>query len=265
MPSATSASKKSRALRGWSWSRLVKAAASSAPLANSVNSPSSMALSMVFDSQNPVPSCMIFTGVNRLFAIWSPLSSLLSVLSAPDILQILRFSCEVVQDFLMRRSVRSPVPPEVVECGIDFLCIESIGVRVSFVFQIGYDGAGFLSGENGKPATCMIVPGHGPISSWIDERRFADRLLVDPLPSRDLHDMVEKSIREVKHRIGSLQLLTEIGDHISGQEIPKAPFGEETESVVVRIEQSRVQSCPIGDADERRDRFARLAPFVAPL
>lgn len=45
----------------------------------------STVLSNVFDPQNPVPSCMIFTGVNRFLAIWSPLSYLLSVLSASDI------------------------------------------------------------------------------------------------------------------------------------------------------------------------------------
>lgn len=112
----------------------------------------------------------------------------------------------------MRGTVRSPFPPEPIECGIDFLCIESMRVRVPFIFQIGYDRAGFLPGKNGKPIMRMIVPGHGPISSWIDERRFADRLLVDSLPGRDLHDMVEKAIREVEHRIGSLQLLTEVGD-----------------------------------------------------
>ena len=51
---------------------------------------------------------------------------------------------------------------EAVERSVDFLCIESMEFRVSSVFQIGHNGAGFLFGENGKPATRMIVPGHGP-------------------------------------------------------------------------------------------------------
>ena len=126
MPSATRASKKSRALRGWSWSRLVKAAASSGPFANSVNRPNSMALSRVFDPQNPVPSCMIFAGVNRLLAIESPLSYLLSILSAPDISQVIGFFLEVLSDYAMSESIRSSVPPEAVECRIDFIRIESM-------------------------------------------------------------------------------------------------------------------------------------------
>src|SRR5262249_6052067 len=52
MPRATSASKKSRALRGWSSRRLVRVSASRGPLANSVKSPSSTALSKVLDPQN---------------------------------------------------------------------------------------------------------------------------------------------------------------------------------------------------------------------
>jgi hypothetical protein len=148
-------------------------------------------------------------------AIGSPLSyHLLSVLSAPDIFQVFLFFCEVLSDCLMRGSVRSSVPPEAVECGVDVLCIESMGIRVPFVFQIRHNGAGFLACEDGELATRMIVPGHGPVSAWIDERRFADCPLVDPLPSRDLHDIVEKSIREVEHRIRSLQLLFEVGDQI---------------------------------------------------
>src|SRR5215470_14721120 len=104
----------------------------------------------------------------------------------------------------MRGAVRSSIPPEVVECGSDCLCSESIGVHIPFVFQVGHNGPGFFSGENRKSATCMIVPGHGPVPAWIDEGRFANRLLIDPLSNRDFHDMVEKSIREVKHWIGSL-------------------------------------------------------------
>src|SRR4051812_31380845 len=78
MPSATSASKKSRALRSWSPRRSRRASASSGPaLASSVKSPSSTALRSVFDAQNPVPSCRIASGVGPV-GVALKLPSLLS-------------------------------------------------------------------------------------------------------------------------------------------------------------------------------------------
>lgn len=108
----------------------------------------------------------------------------------------------------------------------------------------------------------MIVRCHGPVSTRIDERRFGDGLLIDPLPSGDLHDFIAKTIREVEPRIGTLQPVLEVGNQVVRKEIPKTPFGQETERDIARIENRRVEFRPIGDTDERR---ARLAALVASL
>jgi hypothetical protein len=165
----------------------------------------------------------------------------------------------------MRRCMCSSVPPEAVERGLDRFCVEAVRIRIPFVFQIGHDGLRFFSREHGKAATRMIVPGHRSVSAWIDECRFADRLFIDPLSSGNLHDLVGKAIREVEHRVGGVQLLLEVGNHIGRKKIPKAPFGEETERVVVGIKNHRIELRPIGDRDERGNRLTRLAAFAASL
>ena len=86
----------------------------------------------------------------------------------------------------MRRPVRNSVPPEAVERGLDRFCVEPVRIRIPFAFQIGHDGLRVLSREHGKAAAHMIVPGHRSVSAWIDECRFANRLLIDPLPSGNL-------------------------------------------------------------------------------
>ncbi|OGW47260.1 MAG: hypothetical protein A2V62_03250 [Nitrospirae bacterium RBG_19FT_COMBO_58_9] len=111
----------------------------------------------------------------------------------------------------------------------------------------------------------MIVPGHRPIPLRIDKSRCADGLLVETRLCGKRDDLVGEAIREVKNRIGSLQPLFKIGDQICRQEISKAPFGEETERGVARIENDGVQLRPIGDTHERRDRLARLAALIASL
>src|SRR5579859_6327442 len=63
MPSATRASKKSRRPRGRTARRRPMAPASSGAAANSVNRPSSTALSRVFEAIKPKPSCMMWSGV----------------------------------------------------------------------------------------------------------------------------------------------------------------------------------------------------------
>src|SRR5437868_2483845 len=63
IPSDTSASKKSRALRGCRSRRVRSDSLSCSALASSVNTPSSMALRKVFEPQKPKPSCMILSGV----------------------------------------------------------------------------------------------------------------------------------------------------------------------------------------------------------
>src|SRR5829696_1273695 len=65
MPRATNASKKSVALRGFSPKRSRSASASSAPSSASFEkTPSSTAVSSVFEPQKPSPSCMIASGVS---------------------------------------------------------------------------------------------------------------------------------------------------------------------------------------------------------
>jgi hypothetical protein len=123
----------------------------------------------------------------------------------------------------MRRPVHSSVPPEAVERGIDRFRVELVRIRIPFVFQIGLDGVRFLSRTYGKAAARMIVPGHRSVSAWIDEYRFADRLLIDPLPSRNLDNLVYKSISQMEYRIGGVQLVFEVGDQIGRQEIRKPP------------------------------------------
>ena len=125
----------------------------------------------------------------------------------------------------MRRPVRSSVPPEAVERGLDRFCVESVKIRIPFVFQIGRNSLCFLPREHGKAATCMIVPGHRSVSAWIDECRFADRLLIDPLPSGNRDNLVYESIGEMEYRIGGVQLVLEVGNHIGRKEIPEASFG----------------------------------------
>ena len=115
----------------------------------------------------------------------------------------------ILSNGLMRRSMRGPIPPEAVERGTDVIRIESMDVRVPFVFQIGHDGVRFLSRKYGKATARMIVPGHRSVSAWINECRFADRLHIDPLPSRNLHNLVYKSIGEMEYRIGGVQLVLE--------------------------------------------------------
>src|SRR5215217_2029858 len=63
MPRATSASRKSLALRGWSIRRSDSVSKSREPFASSVNRPISTALRSVFEPQKPRPSCRIPSGV----------------------------------------------------------------------------------------------------------------------------------------------------------------------------------------------------------
>src|SRR6185295_10592976 len=74
-----------------------------------------------------------------------------------------------------------------------------------------------------------------------------------------------KAVREVEHRIGSLQQVLKVGDQVGRKEIPEASFGEETERVVISIENHGIELRPIGDTDERRDRLTRLTTLMASL
>src|SRR5207342_3374060 len=67
MRNATSASKKSRALRGWRPSRCANALSSSGALESSVETPSSIALRRVLEPQNPKPSWRIESGEGTSF------------------------------------------------------------------------------------------------------------------------------------------------------------------------------------------------------
>jgi len=106
-----------------------------------------------------------------------------------------------------------------------------MGICVPLLFQINHDGTGLFSREDRELGPRMIVPGHGPVSTRIDERRFADGLLIDPLPSWNLHDLIGKTNREVELRIGSLQPVLEVGNQVGRTEIPKAHFGQKLSTV----------------------------------
>jgi hypothetical protein len=87
------------------------------------------------------------------------------------------FVFDMLSNCLMHRSVRRSVSPEAVECRIDFFGIEPMGISVPLIFQISHDGTGLFSHEDIELGPRMIVPGHVPVSTRIDERRFADGLL----------------------------------------------------------------------------------------
>lgn len=126
-------------------------------------------------------------------ATGSALPPFLFILSPSRYLSGISFFVTILSNGLMRRPVRSSVPPEAVERGLDRFYVEPVKIRIPFAFQIGHDGLRFLSLEHGKAAAHMIVPGHRSVSAWIDECRFADRLLIDPLPSGNLDNLVYKS------------------------------------------------------------------------
>src|SRR5262245_43592158 len=76
MPSVTSASRKSRALRGCRPSLALRVAASwRGDFASSLNTPSSTALSNVLGPQKPKPSCRIRSGVSSFDMPGASLSS----------------------------------------------------------------------------------------------------------------------------------------------------------------------------------------------
>src|SRR3954468_21254618 len=79
MSRATSASRKSLALRGCSIRRSDSVSKSREPLASSVNRPISTALRSVLEPQKPRPSCMICSGVACLLA-GEPLGSSMPLL-----------------------------------------------------------------------------------------------------------------------------------------------------------------------------------------
>ena len=80
-PSATSASRKSRAERGAGRGVRVSGSKRSAPRASSVKTPISIALSSVFDGQNASPVCRIFSGVACVTV--SPYLVAMSTVSGP--------------------------------------------------------------------------------------------------------------------------------------------------------------------------------------
>ena len=183
----------------------------------------------------------------------SYLTHFLPIRSTPNISQIFSFFVTILSNGLMRRPVRSSVPPEAVERGLDGIRVEFVKIHILLVLQIGHDGLRFLSRKQGKAATRMIVPSHRSVSAWINERRFADRLLIDPLPGGNLDNLVYKSICEMEYRIGGVQLVLEVGNHIGRKEISEASFGKETQCIVAAVKDQRVELRPIGDRDVRRD------------
>src|SRR6266849_11175050 len=74
-----------------------------------------------------------------------------------------------------------------------------------------------------------------------------------------------KAIREMENRVGSIQLITQIGNQIGGQEEAEPSFREEAQRGSVRVQDGRIHVLPVCHTLERRNHLERLLPFDASL
>ena len=126
--------------------------------------------------------------------------------------EIFRFFLDMTLESCPCRRFPCSQPPKAIKRRIDLFAVTSRLVVCSSPFQIGHDGGGFLAGEDGQLGPCIVMPGHGPVSSRVHESRSSDDLIECPRPRRYFYTSIIEPIREMEHRICGLQLTVHIGD-----------------------------------------------------